>query len=1448
MVWVKRSPVWLLLGWFAVAGFVSGHVRASDIVVQTAEQSGWLGGASAMAVAADGVTVAMGDSTGNISFWDLSRRQRLGQFRAVQDQLNGVRGLQWFGGRDSVLVTSDQSFAIWNRFRDQVVFEQPRAIRFGDPGLFDLAVSRNSAWIAMSAWSEAALIDSDSNGPDRIRPLPMAAGARLALDDEGRKLAVFGYDGLRLYEVADLNLKWHAPGQAPFDPGQMQFSADGSWLLIQPGGFAAKVASLYATSTGERTELPSGIKRWQFLSDNHLLGLDEQGCWQIWSAGQGPDPSPAACRHDGRSAFAVLRDDAVFAARRIFDAGSGVIIGELSVSPRRFELARVDENRGMVTIAVSPDLTDPDLMAWRDRKPARRYLGPGLYQWDLSTGEQQPLPYREWLVWNARNWPGWCEPVHDPSVSYRWLSESDDLWLGLSDRIVRCTQGRVETVVQNLEAPLTWLRVRQSGPAQLLMTADRQGALSVYSIPDDRTQAELVQRHLFASQGTQVTGLGHASSLDLLMDLQFRTGEDSPWIVMRDAVINPAGTRVFEGWIESLDREGDDLALGTDQGIALLNLKHGEVRQWLDTGKVAPVSIRQETRHIFALMPDGALRIFDRASGEWIVSAYRVGEQGSALVTPQGEYAASRTAVSALTRVSEAGLLEFSAFDLQRNRPDRVLANLGYASDSHIQFLRALHDRRIRRLGSQAPLAMDTQPLAWASPVPLQTTLPEQILNIEVPTSGRLQVSVSGVEVTPDGGIAVESGVARVPISLVPGDNRVSVMFQGSSGVRLPALSAFVYLRKPPVAPMTYLLGVGVSSYAQSQYDLRYAAKDIQDVARYFQVALGSEVKTHLLLDHQATRRAILQARDFLAQARIEDRVILYFAGHGLLSDQGQFYFAPSDMDFADPATSGLSFEQIEGLLGATTARERLIFLDSCHAGQNDEAFVGLDPVPAFLSDDARDQVRVTARGLRRVSKIPENAPVLQRPLLEDVFVDLQVGSGAHVIAAAGAAEFALESARWSNGVFTASVLEGLSTRAADLDYDRRIEVDELRRFVAARVAELTQGRQMPTARSVNHALPVVLAEAVEPTGMDWSKAPAALVMSDDAGSTLAYDPTGRFLVMADGRRVVRLDLDTGKHYQIDWSIAWVNGVVVSPGAQYAVAQVEASGRFASDRLLYWIDFEENSVTPLASLGLAKQLFRPSLTGAFTADAQWFVIEGDFPDRGLLVVPSKDLSQWRREPLRTRGFLDAIAGVVDARIRLVDEYGEVIELDVANGKVIDRWMLSVPLRQRHATTEFMSTPVVALSSYARYFARSYQRKSGQGMFEHVLGVWDLQTKRQLSDRVLDERLPVRESESDVDDGLESYLRPALLSLQVTDHPVMAMLDGASIRVFDPWTEVETGWAYRGSMRSTLPWVLAPNGRQIVGINASGQLVSWEVRGPVTSKAPALVSGQQDTSE
>ena len=75
----------------------------------------------------------------------------------------------------------------------------------------------------------------------------------------------------------------------------------------------------------------------------------------------------------------------------------------------------------------------------------------------------------------------------------------------------------------------------------------------------------------------------------------------------------------------------------------------------------------------------------------------------------------------------------------------------------------------------------------------------------------------------------------------------------------------------------------------------------------------------------------------------MDDVVIVFVAGHGVLDEKLDFYFGTYDMDFNNPKGRGLSYDELESVIEDIPARRKLILMDACHAGELDKEDVELD-------------------------------------------------------------------------------------------------------------------------------------------------------------------------------------------------------------------------------------------------------------------------------------------------------------------------------------------------------------------------------------------------------------------------------------------------------------------------------------------------------------------------
>lgn len=242
-------------------------------------------------------------------------------------------------------------------------------------------------------------------------------------------------------------------------------------------------------------------------------------------------------------------------------------------------------------------------------------------------------------------------------------------------------------------------------------------------------------------------------------------------------------------------------------------------------------------------------------------------------------------------------------------------------------------------------------------------------------------------------------------------DPRGGVVY-GTTEYRAPAGGKVTLYRK------SIAVVIGIDAY-QHLPPLTGAKRDARQMAAYLG-RNGFEVT--LLLDGAATRQAITQlvGDELPAKVQPDDRVLIYFAGHGLSRGQDaetMGYLMPVEGKREAPASSAISMAELQRWFGQYPARHVLYLADACYSGLAiGSRAVGLPP-------GTGDYV----------------AQVLKRPV--------------RIALVAGAAGQEAHEYR-GNGLFTGFVLEGLRG-AADGNRDGLITTDELVSFVKPNVARV---------------------------------------------------------------------------------------------------------------------------------------------------------------------------------------------------------------------------------------------------------------------------------------------------------------------------------------------------------------------------------------------------------
>lgn len=466
---------------------------------------------------------------------------------------------------------------------------------------------------------------------------------------------------------------------------------------------------------------------------------------------------------------------------------------------------------------------------------------------------------------------------------------------------------------------------------------------------------------------------------------------------------------------------------------------------------------------------DGLIEFRERSTGELISTLGAFGKEDFILIHPEKYYFASKGALDAIAFRSDGELYGFEQFDLRYNRPDKVLAPLPYSDSLLIaHYFLAVNKRFIKSgyIQNREDVLKDIPVLnmrvSKVAGEPSNVWLHVQSTAAETPLKA-LFIEVNGVPEHGREGIALhgERYQDSVKVTLSEGLNRFKVYVTNYGGINSLARQVSIPFQGDN-KPDLYLITIGVSSFQQSQFDLKYAAKDAGDVSRLFEKSkLYNRVYLLSLQNEQVKLESLSKVSDFLKNSQENDRVMLFAAGHGVLDSRLDYFFASHDMDFNNPQHRGIPYESLEGLLNQSKSRNKVFFLDACHSGEVDKDEMELAKNETPAADDNMmfrgDQHTVVTKGDINIFD-----------LARAMFADMRQKGGIVVVSSAGAAEYALESDQWKNGIFTLSLIDGVRSGAADLNRNKKITISELQKYLQREVFTRTNGRQKPVSRVEN--------------------------------------------------------------------------------------------------------------------------------------------------------------------------------------------------------------------------------------------------------------------------------------------------------------------------------------------------------------------------------------------
>lgn len=537
--------------------------------------------------------------------------------------------------------------------------------------------------------------------------------------------------------------------------------------------------------------------------------------------------------------------------------------------------------------------------------------------------------------------------------------------------------------------------------------------------------------------------------------------------------------------------DGRTLVSGSkDNSIKLWDVASGQTTRSLagHVNEIDALAFNADGRWFASGSDDGSTRIWDAKSGDWMATLVSLRENAGGLSTGQTNWIV----------VSPDGLFDGSPaawnqilWRFEQNtfnvRPVEVFFNEFYYPGLLADILAGKKPRapqdiaQIDRRQPQVSLLTSDAQAAAASVA--TRNLAVKISVAEAPPdkdhpagSGARDVRLfrNGALVKVWHGDALENKngktILETTLPVIAGVNQLTAYAFNRNDVKSADATLTITgadsLKQPATA---YVVAVGVNSYSNAGYNLKFAVPDAGDfsgeVERRQQNLLGRFAKTEVvsLSDSEATKANMLLALNRLSGVETgalpkdapagleklkpvqpEDTVVIFFAGHGI-AYHSRFYLLPHDLGYAGSRRRlteagfqtildhSVSDRELETAFEKVSAGQILLVLDACNSGQ------------ALEAEEKR-------RG----------------PMNSKGLAQLAYEKGMYILTAAQSYQAALEATELGHGLLTyALVEEGLKKNMADAaPHDGRVLLQEWLDYATNRVPQM-QEQKMQQGRSV---------------------------------------------------------------------------------------------------------------------------------------------------------------------------------------------------------------------------------------------------------------------------------------------------------------------------------------------------------------------------------------------
>ncbi|MCD6065535.1 MAG: hypothetical protein K0S33_361 [Bacteroidetes bacterium] len=512
--------------------------------------------------------------------------------------------------------------------------------------------------------------------------------------------------------------------------------------------------------------------------------------------------------------------------------------------------------------------------------------------------------------------------------------------------------------------------------------------------------------------------------------------------------------------------------------IGVFNKKTKKTIELNQFSYISNFAFSSDGKHLISSLVDGTSKYWDLETGKEIASIISTGYQEYVITTPEQYYMSTKGAAEYVHFVKGNNLYGVEQFDLKYNRPDLVLKKMGLGNEKVIEAYHKAYLKRLKKMKLTEDMLSDELNLPEIkikNSEQISSIQNESVLKINLEVLDkkynldRINIWINDVALYGTKGISIKSKNALnyetdLTIDLKKGINNIQFSVLNIAGAESYKESVTVNCTKGKEKPDLYLLCIGSGEFIQKEFNLTYASKDAMDIKQMLSTNKNyGRVYTKTLTNKEVTKNNVILLKDFLKTADRNDEVILFYAGHGVLDKDLDYYLSSGDIDFTNPSAKGIPYEVLENILDSIAPLKKILLIDACHSGEIDK-----EEVQVTASDKPNSGITFRNVGTAIAQKDSYLGLENTSELTKTLFTDLRKGTGATVISSAGGKEYAMESGQWKNGLFTYCLLRGLKDNTADLNKDGQIMLSELQQYLTTEVSNLSNGAQQPTSRIEN--------------------------------------------------------------------------------------------------------------------------------------------------------------------------------------------------------------------------------------------------------------------------------------------------------------------------------------------------------------------------------------------